>query len=124
VLNQIDEAHERSVYTDLLLAVLKKYDSFLRNGLDSHSSYRICKRRPSLRIVISSATLDAAAFQEFFRSNMGPDAVTIISLEGRMYPIEVAYLQEPVSSFIRAAAETIVSVHARVCARHVIFFLC
>jgi len=52
----VDEAHERSVYTDLLLAILKK----------------VCRKRPSLRIIVSSATLDATAFLEFFSSPPDP----------------------------------------------------
>jgi len=95
------------VYTDLLLAVLKK----------------ICKRRPALRVVISSATLDAIAFQEFFRSDAESDTVTVISLEGRMYPIEVAYLQEPASDYVKQAAETIVSVHKNSSAGDILTFL-
>ncbi|KAI0055480.1 P-loop containing nucleoside triphosphate hydrolase protein [Artomyces pyxidatus] len=90
---EIDEAHERSVYTDLLFAVLKK----------------ILRKRPSLRIIVSSATLDAAAFLDYFTSNASVDAATIVSLEGRAYPVEIAYLNEPTSDYVRKAAETVIS---------------
>ncbi|KAF8237152.1 P-loop containing nucleoside triphosphate hydrolase protein [Tricholoma matsutake] len=85
----IDEAHERSVYTDLLLGVLKK----------------IRRKRPSLRIIVSSATLDATAFLEYFTASSTPDEAIIVSLEGRMYPVEVAYLREPAPDYVRKAAE-------------------
>jgi ATP-dependent RNA helicase DDX35 len=54
---KIDEAHERGAYTDLLLGLLKK----------------IMKKRPELRIIISSATIDAEDFMEYFNSNVGGD---------------------------------------------------
>ncbi|KAF8515694.1 P-loop containing nucleoside triphosphate hydrolase protein [Hysterangium stoloniferum] len=101
----IDEAHERSIYTDLLLGVLKK----------------IRRKRPSLRLIVSSATLDAQAFLDFFNSHTAvtgvtpdpsqkPDA-TIVSLEGRMYPVEVAYLAEPAPDYVREAVRTIWGIH-------------
>ncbi|KAF9228541.1 P-loop containing nucleoside triphosphate hydrolase protein [Gyrodon lividus] len=85
----IDEAHERSLYTDLLLGVLKK----------------IRRKRPSLRLIVSSATLDATSFHEYFCSGTSPNEATIISLEGRMYPVEVAYLEKPVTDYVRTAVE-------------------
>ncbi|KAF4615186.1 hypothetical protein D9613_002823 [Agrocybe pediades] len=85
----IDEAHERSVYTDLLLGILRK----------------IRKKRPSLRLIVSSATLDATKFLDYFSQDSEGDA-TIVSLEGRMYPVEVTYLQEPTPDYVRKAAET------------------
>ncbi|KAH9951416.1 P-loop containing nucleoside triphosphate hydrolase protein [Amylocystis lapponica] len=91
----IDEAHERSIYTDLMLGILKK----------------IRRKRPSLRLIISSATLDATSFLDYFTAGNPPDEAIIVSLEGRMYPVQVAYLQEPVSDYVQKAAEVVWSIH-------------
>ncbi|GJJ09371.1 hypothetical protein Clacol_003593 [Clathrus columnatus] len=101
----IDEAHERSIYTDLLLGILKK----------------IRRKRPALRIIVSSATLDAQGLLDYFNSNTAlsnnippleqkPEAV-IVSLEGRMFPVEIAYLDEPTSDYVRQAVKTIWATH-------------
>ncbi len=66
----IDEAHERSLNIDFILGCLKN----------------ILPRRPDLKIVISSATLDAERFSEFF--NHAP----VLQVEGRLYPIQDEFL--------------------------------
>ena len=66
----IDEAHERSLNIDFLLGYLKN----------------LLNVRPDLKIVISSATLDAESFSEFF--NDAP----VIEVEGRTYPVEDFFL--------------------------------
>ncbi|KAJ3053474.1 hypothetical protein HK097_004188 [Rhizophlyctis rosea] len=95
----VDEAHERSLYTDILLGVLKK----------------ILKKRPELKIIISSATLDAHLFHEFFNANTtddrSKDTAVIMSLEGRMYPVDIHYLQEPSSDYLEKTFETIFQIH-------------
>ncbi|EPQ32387.1 uncharacterized protein PFL1_00583 [Pseudozyma flocculosa PF-1] len=102
----IDEAHERGAYTDMLLAILKK----------------IHRKRPELRIIISSATIDAQAFVDFFSPDELPSTVekqkqrqqetaAIVSLEGRMHPVELAYATEACSDYVRAAADTVMKIH-------------
>lgn len=65
----IDEAHERSLNIDFLLGVLK----------------RLLPRRPDLRVVITSATIDPAKFSGFF------DDAPVIEVSGRSYPVEIRY---------------------------------
>lgn len=115
--SKVDEAHERSVYTDLLLAILKKfvvtpYLTFLT--FNTNAFHRVCRKRPSLRVIVSSATLDATAFLEFFSSPPDPISSIIVSLEGRAYPVHMAYLEEPTEDYVRKAAETVISIHRQV----------
>lgn len=72
---------------------------------------RILKHRPDLRIVVSSATLTAEKFVDFFG---GPEKCGAITLDGRMHPVEVSYTKEPVSDYVRAAIDTVVGIHETV----------
>jgi ATP-dependent helicase HrpA len=65
----IDEAHERSLNIDFLLGYLK----------------RLVARRPELRVIITSATIDAARFSRHF------DGAPVVEVSGRLYPVEVRY---------------------------------
>lgn len=95
----IDEAHERSTYTDLLLGVLKKIQLI----------------RPELRIIICSATIDAQHFKDYFNYNptlnLQEDKCNIISLEGRMYPVEIVYKDQPVEDYLSAVVSTAMEIH-------------
>lgn len=66
----VDEAHERSLNIDFLLGCLRD----------------IVTKRPTLRVIVSSATLDVERFSRFF------DDAPIIEVSGRTYPVEVRYL--------------------------------
>ncbi|MCA9135164.1 MAG: ATP-dependent RNA helicase HrpA [Planctomycetales bacterium] len=70
----IDEAHERSLNIDFLMAYLR--------GLQS--------KRPDMKIIITSATIDAERFAEHFGDEFGP--APILNVEGRGYPVETRYL--------------------------------
>ncbi len=69
----IDEAHERSLNIDFLLGYLKQ----------------LLPRRPDLKLIITSATIDPERFAEHFASNGTP--APIIEVSGRTYPVEVRY---------------------------------
>lgn len=100
----VDEAHERSLSTDILLGVLKK----------------IRKRRQDLRIVVSSATLQAEEFLGFFSgenyepNSEKPQSIVgrIISLEGRMYPVDSIFLEGPAEDYLESAVKTVFDIHA------------
>lgn len=99
----VDEAHERSLSSDILLGLLKK----------------IRKRRTDLRLIISSATLDAEQFLNFF---VGPqDDETkpveqsdgrIVSIEGRMFPVDILHSDQPIENYVDKAVELILEIHA------------
>lgn len=85
----LDEAHERSLNIDFLLGYIK----------------RLLEKRKDLRIVISSATLDAGAFAEFFANGQGAQGnVPVIEAEGRMFPVSEFFLpgkdDEPLDALV------------------------
>jgi len=69
----IDEAHERSLNIDVLLGYIKQ----------------LLPRRPDLKVIVTSATIDAARFAEHFRSAKGH--APVIEVSGRLYPVEVRW---------------------------------
>jgi ATP-dependent helicase HrpA len=69
----IDEAHERSLNIDFLLGYLRQ----------------LLPRRPDLKVVITSATIDAERFSKYFASRRGPAPVLMVS--GRTFPVELRY---------------------------------
>ena len=69
----IDEAHERSLNIDFLLGYLK----------------RLLPRRPDLKVIVTSATIDAERFATHFGHN--GTAAPVIEVSGRMFPVEVRY---------------------------------
>ena len=100
----VDEAHERSISSDILLGLLKK----------------IRKRRPELRIVISSATLQAEQFLQFFTHDAGDEVSTnpgeievgtIVTLEGRTFPIDILYLESPAEDYFERALSAVLDIH-------------
>jgi len=85
----IDEAHERTVHTDILLALVKD----------------LARERPDLKILISSATMNAAKFATYF------DDAPIFNIPGRTHPVEVFYTPQPEANYLAAAITTVFQIH-------------
>ena len=92
----IDDCHERSLYTDIILGLLKK----------------IRKHRSDLKLLISSATLQSDLIYRFF--NEPPEyKAQILEIQGRMYPVEIFYLEKPCKDYVAQAVVTAISIHMR-----------
>ncbi|KAJ2777214.1 hypothetical protein H4R18_005269 [Coemansia javaensis] len=86
----IDESHERTLHTDILFALVKD----------------IARFRPDLKLLISSATMDAERFSEYF------DDAPIFKIPGRPYPVDLYYTKAPEANYLQACVATVLQIHA------------
>lgn len=85
----IDEAHERTLNTDVLFGLVKD----------------IARFRPDFKLLISSATMDAQKFSEYF------DDAPIFNVPGRKFPVDIHYTPQPEANYLHAAVTTIFQIH-------------
>ncbi|OLY78235.1 putative pre-mRNA-splicing factor ATP-dependent RNA helicase [Smittium mucronatum] len=86
----LDEAHERTLSTDILMGLIKEISS----------------KRKDLKIVVMSATLEAQKFQKYF--NDAP----LLMIPGRTYPVEIFYTPEPERDYLDSTVKTALQIHA------------
>ena len=111
----VDEVHERSLSTDLLLGILRK----------------VTRKRPDLRIIVSSATLQAENFLDFFSRDDNTDTNPtkaapvgrIVSLEGRAYPVDILYLEAPCEDYVEQAVNVAFDIHTNESEGDILIFM-
>ncbi|KAJ3151226.1 DEAH-box RNA helicase prp16 [Geranomyces variabilis] len=85
----MDEAHERALYTDVLMGLIK----------------RILARRRDMKLIVTSATMNAEKFSDFFGN------VPIFYIPGRTFPVDVMFSKNPCEDYVDAAVKQVLSIH-------------
>ncbi|GFP93208.1 probable pre-mRNA-splicing factor ATP-dependent RNA helicase [Phtheirospermum japonicum] len=85
----LDEAHERTIRTDVLFGLLKQ----------------LLRRRPDFRLIVTSATLDAEKFSGYFFN------CNIFTIPGRTFPVEILYTKQPETDYVEASLFTVLQIH-------------
>ncbi|CAD6884821.1 unnamed protein product [Tilletia laevis] len=85
----LDEAHERSLSTDVLMGLLKK----------------ILTRRRDLKLIVTSATMNAQKFSDFYGT------APSFTIPGRTFPVDVLFSKAPCEDYVESAVKQVLSIH-------------
>ncbi|CAH0016164.1 unnamed protein product [Clonostachys rhizophaga] len=85
----MDEAHERALNTDILMGLFKK----------------ILQRRRDIKLIVTSATMNAKRFSEFFGG--APE----FTIPGRTFPVDVMFHRSPVEDYVDQAVQQVLAIH-------------
>ncbi|KHN34807.1 ATP-dependent RNA helicase dhx8 [Glycine soja] len=88
----LDEAHERSLNTDILMGLMRRLVNI---------------RSSDLKVLITSATLDGEKVSKFFAD------CPVLNVPGKLYPVEVLYSRERPSSYLESSLKTALDIHIR-----------
>jgi len=98
----LDEAHERSLYTDILFALCKK---------------AVLRRNGDLRLIITSATLDTKLFSEYYNN------CSVFQIKGRCYPVDIIYNTSRMEKRVENCVKIAIRIHLHEAPGHILAFL-
>jgi ATP-dependent RNA helicase DHX8/PRP22 len=98
----LDEAHERSLYTDILFALCKQ---------------AVQKRNGDLRLIITSATLDTKQFSNYFNN------CPVFQVQGRSHPVDIVYFNSRMEKRVENSVKLAIRIHLHEAPGHILSFL-
>ncbi|PWI75013.1 hypothetical protein PCL_08327 [Purpureocillium lilacinum] len=97
----MDEAHERALNTDILMGLFKK----------------ILQRRRDLKLIVTSATMNAKRFSDFFGG--APE----FTIPGRTFPVDVMFHRSPVEDYVDQAVQQVLAIHVSMDTGDILVFM-
>ena len=101
----LDEAHERSLSTDVLMGLLRKSMCSSMIYLFSLMQYLVLSRRRDLKLIVTSATMNAEKFSNFYGN------APTVTIPGRTFPVEVFHSKSPCEDYVDSAVKQVLQIH-------------